>query len=271
MNIPSDWENRDFYLILGVEPDATPESIKAEYLWNAKKFHPDLNNGDKRASDRFQKIQRAYEVLSDPETRRLYDEFLGATQTVKDTNGFSTPSGEETKHESQASTIPSEVRSGKYRVGVAAVGVVVAVIVGISALANAANSTSRENATGTAMPASTPSPVQPPTQAPVVSKYTADDIQACKDFREFDHGEKYALPTTVGEQRWLFNQLALDYSGFFYLADDYELQLLSNDLSRKAGLVAGMADIGDESTWGMVTTGFQDSHNRLWAVCGEVR
>lgn len=71
-----------------------------------------------------------------------------------------------------------------------------------------------------------------------------------------------------GSLSWLFNQLALDYSGFFYLADDYELQTLSNNLSRKAGLVAGMADIGHASTWGMGyyrASGFaQQASGSLW-------
>jgi curved DNA-binding protein len=64
---------RDYYDILGVARDATPESIKKAYRSLARKFHPDVNPGDKTAESRFKEVQQAYDVLSDQEKRALYD------------------------------------------------------------------------------------------------------------------------------------------------------------------------------------------------------
>ena len=64
---------RDYYDILGVARDATPEAIKKAYRGLARKFHPDVNPGDKTAESRFKEVQSAYDVLSDQEKRALYD------------------------------------------------------------------------------------------------------------------------------------------------------------------------------------------------------
>jgi curved DNA-binding protein len=64
---------RDYYDILGVARDATPEAIKKAYRGLARKFHPDVNPGDKTAESRFKEVQGAYDVLSDQEKRALYD------------------------------------------------------------------------------------------------------------------------------------------------------------------------------------------------------
>jgi curved DNA-binding protein len=68
-------EARDPYLTLGVERTATPAEIKRAYRKLAKKWHPDTNAKNPEAEARFKTIATAYEVLSDPERRRLYDEF----------------------------------------------------------------------------------------------------------------------------------------------------------------------------------------------------
>jgi DnaJ-class molecular chaperone len=65
----------DFYKVLGVKRDATQADIQKAYRELARKHHPDMNPDDKSAKDRFQKIQRAYEVLNNKEKRELYDKF----------------------------------------------------------------------------------------------------------------------------------------------------------------------------------------------------
>lgn len=64
---------RDYYEVLGVARDATAEDLKKAYRRCAMKHHPDRNPGDGEAEARFKECQQAYEVLSNPEKRRLYD------------------------------------------------------------------------------------------------------------------------------------------------------------------------------------------------------
>lgn len=66
---------RNYYDILGVSRDATADEIKKAYRKLARRFHPDLNPGDKAAEERFKDIGEAYEVLSDTEKRSQYDQF----------------------------------------------------------------------------------------------------------------------------------------------------------------------------------------------------
>jgi curved DNA-binding protein len=66
---------RDFYAELGVGRDATPDQIKRAYRKLAGELHPDKNPGDAHAEGRFKSVNRAHQVLSDPQKRRLYDEF----------------------------------------------------------------------------------------------------------------------------------------------------------------------------------------------------
>jgi curved DNA-binding protein len=65
----------DYYKILGVDKNATPDEIKNAYRKLARKHHPDLNPNDKEAHKKFQQINEANEVLSDPEKRKKYDEY----------------------------------------------------------------------------------------------------------------------------------------------------------------------------------------------------
>jgi DnaJ-class molecular chaperone len=70
-------EFKDYYQTLGIPKSAAAKDIKQAYRKLARKFHPDVNPGDKAAEARFKEINEAYEVLGDPEKRRKYDE-LGA-------------------------------------------------------------------------------------------------------------------------------------------------------------------------------------------------
>jgi curved DNA-binding protein len=65
----------DYYKILGVDKNATEKEIKSAYRKLARKFHPDLNPNDKDAKKKFQEINEANEVLSDPEKRKKYDQY----------------------------------------------------------------------------------------------------------------------------------------------------------------------------------------------------
>ncbi|TVR05174.1 MAG: J domain-containing protein [Phormidium sp. GEM2.Bin31] len=66
---------RDYYKILGVPRDASTEEIKRSYRRLARKYHPDMNPGDKSAEERFKDIGEAYNVLSDAAKRSQYDQF----------------------------------------------------------------------------------------------------------------------------------------------------------------------------------------------------
>lgn len=68
-------EKRDYYEVLGVAKTASDDEIKKAYRSLAKKYHPDLNGGDKECELKFKEVNEAYEVLSDPQKRARYDQF----------------------------------------------------------------------------------------------------------------------------------------------------------------------------------------------------
>ncbi|HLO85351.1 MAG TPA: J domain-containing protein [Nostocaceae cyanobacterium] len=66
---------KDYYSILGISKTASPEEIKQAFRKLARKYHPDVNPGNKQAEARFKEINEAYEVLSDPDKRKKYDQY----------------------------------------------------------------------------------------------------------------------------------------------------------------------------------------------------
>jgi len=79
---------RDYYEILSVQRGAGNDELKASYRKLALKYHPDRNPGDKQAEDKFKEAAEAYEVLRDPEKRRLYDQFGHAGLEGSGFSGF---------------------------------------------------------------------------------------------------------------------------------------------------------------------------------------
>ena len=66
---------RDYYRVLGVDKTATSDAIKKAYRKLAKKYHPDANDNNPQAEAKFKEVQEAYDILSDEEKRKLYDQF----------------------------------------------------------------------------------------------------------------------------------------------------------------------------------------------------
>lgn len=85
---------KDYYDVLGVKRGASDNEIKQAYRKLARKFHPDLNPGDKVAEEKFKELQEAYDVLSDPENRKLYDQYGQNWRAVKAGAGAPPPGWE---------------------------------------------------------------------------------------------------------------------------------------------------------------------------------
>ncbi len=75
---------KDYYEILGIKRDAKPEEIKKAYRRLARKYHPDVNPGDKASEERFKLTTEAHDVLSDPKKRKVYDRFGEYSENLAD-------------------------------------------------------------------------------------------------------------------------------------------------------------------------------------------
>jgi len=81
---------KDYYSILGVSRDASPEEIKRAFRRLARKYHPDLNHGNKESEEKFKELNEAYSCLSDPERRANYDRYGTAEGPAGNGYGFET-------------------------------------------------------------------------------------------------------------------------------------------------------------------------------------
>ncbi len=79
---------KDYYALLGVDRSADKDTIARAFKKLAKKYHPDLNPGDKKAEEKFKEINEAYEVLKDPKKRQLYDQLGPNWQQGQQFDGF---------------------------------------------------------------------------------------------------------------------------------------------------------------------------------------
>src|SRR5918996_3440679 len=88
---------QDYYEVLGIKRDAKPEDIKKAYRRLARKYHPDVNPGDKAAEERFKLMSEAHDVLSDPKKRSVYDRFGQYSENLADAHARGAgPSGSRT-------------------------------------------------------------------------------------------------------------------------------------------------------------------------------
>ncbi len=108
---------KDYYNALGVSRQATGDELKKAFRKMAMKYHPDKNQGDKGAEDRFKEINEAYDVLSDPKKRQLYDQFghAGPQAQGAGPNPFGAGGPFQGGHEDMFGDIFGDFFSGQYQ------------------------------------------------------------------------------------------------------------------------------------------------------------
>src|SRR5690348_685467 len=67
-------QTKDYYAILGVKKTASEDEVRKAFRKLARKYHPDVNPGDKKAEEKFKELSEANDVLSDPKKRKIYDQ-----------------------------------------------------------------------------------------------------------------------------------------------------------------------------------------------------
>jgi molecular chaperone DnaJ len=77
-------QREDYYKVLGVKRGATQDEIRKAYRRLARKYHPDVNPGDKAAEEKFKQLSEAYDVLSDQKKREIYDQYGSYSENIRD-------------------------------------------------------------------------------------------------------------------------------------------------------------------------------------------
>jgi DnaJ-class molecular chaperone len=90
---------RNYYEILEVDKNATQEEIKKAYRKLSLKYHPDKNQGNKEAEEKFKEINKAYQILSDPETRNTYDIYGEEFESMGTSSGDTSSNVDEIRRE----------------------------------------------------------------------------------------------------------------------------------------------------------------------------
>jgi DnaJ-class molecular chaperone len=102
---------KDYYKVLGVEHDVNDKDLKLTYRRLARQYHPDVNPGNKAAEERFKEINQAYEVISDPEKRKKYDQYGDQWQDAEFYDAereYARPSGSGQTYRRETAETPQE-------------------------------------------------------------------------------------------------------------------------------------------------------------------
>lgn len=103
------FKNKDYYIILGIKPSAAQKEIKSAYRSLARKYHPDVNKGNKLSEEKFKEIGEAYSVLSDEKKRKQYDLIKGFNQEPKTTNQDNSQQTKKRTSDAYKQTVDEEV------------------------------------------------------------------------------------------------------------------------------------------------------------------